>query len=61
MDANVTRGFWRNILHIYKQQRRWAWGVENLPYLFFAFSKQKAVAFKEKLRFGFILFSGFYS
>jgi cellulose synthase/poly-beta-1,6-N-acetylglucosamine synthase-like glycosyltransferase len=61
MDANVTKGFWRNMTHIYKQQRRWAWGVENLPYTFFAFVKQKRISLKEKIRFSWILFEGFYS
>ncbi len=43
MDANVAPTFWKTIANVYKQQRRWAWGVESVPYLLFGFHKNKAV------------------
>ncbi len=43
MDANVAPTFWKTMANIYKQQRRWAWGAENIPYLLFGFRKNKAV------------------
>ncbi|MCR4328712.1 MAG: glycosyltransferase family 2 protein [Patescibacteria group bacterium] len=33
MDANVASGFWKTMRNIYLQQRRWGWGVENVPYI----------------------------
>lgn len=35
MDATYDRGFWSTAKSLYKQQRRWAWGGENIPYLVF--------------------------
>src|SRR3989338_5671953 len=37
MDANVGPNLWETVNQVYKQQRRWAWGVENVPYLLFGF------------------------
>jgi hypothetical protein len=48
MDANLDNGLWATIKSIYKQQRRWAWGVENLPYVLFGFIKNKAIIGKTK-------------
>ena len=33
MDANVAPTFWGTMKNIYKQQRRWGWGCENIPYM----------------------------
>ncbi len=33
MDANVAPTFWGTVKNQYKQQRRWAWGSENIPYI----------------------------
>ena len=41
MDANVAPTFRKTMLHIYKQQRRWAWGSENLAYIFTNFIKYR--------------------
>ncbi len=35
MDITVDKGFWSTATSLYKQQRRWAWGSENIPYLIF--------------------------
>jgi len=35
MDACQDKTFWQTMKNLYKQQRRWGWGVENLPYLIF--------------------------
>lgn len=37
MDANVATTFWRTMRNIYKQQRRWGWGCENVPYFMYGF------------------------
>lgn len=35
MDITFDRNFWQTTKSLYKQQRRWAWGSENVPYLLF--------------------------
>ncbi|MFA5753770.1 MAG: glycosyltransferase family 2 protein [Patescibacteria group bacterium] len=40
MDATCDRNFWQTGLSLYKQQRRWAWGGENIPYLLFNAKKR---------------------
>lgn len=35
MDACLDKGFWITAKNLYKQQRRWGWGVENVPYLLY--------------------------
>jgi hypothetical protein len=35
MDSIKVRNTWKTIVGLYKQQRRWGWGVENLPYVMF--------------------------
>jgi hypothetical protein len=33
MDTVMTGNYWAALRALYKQQRRWAWGVENFPYM----------------------------
>lgn len=61
MDANLADGFWLTMKNIYKQQRRWAWGVENLPYVFMGFIKNKKIETKKKIKYILILLEGFWS
>ncbi len=61
MDANLDQNLWQTIKSIYKQQRRWAWGVENLPYVFFGFIKNKKISKIKKIHFTIILLEGFWS
>jgi len=35
MDVTMDTSFWQTAKTLYSQQRRWGWGVENLPYLIF--------------------------
>jgi cellulose synthase/poly-beta-1,6-N-acetylglucosamine synthase-like glycosyltransferase len=35
MDAAMDDSFLKTAKNLYKQQQRWGWGVENLPYLIF--------------------------
>jgi hypothetical protein len=60
MDANVAPSFWRTIKNLYKQQRRWAWGVENVPYVLSGFSAKK-ISGGQKLYRGFHLIEDFHS
>ncbi len=61
MDANLAPGRWQTLKNIYKQQRRWSYGVENFAYIMFNFSKNKRIRFKEKLRIFTINVDGYWS
>jgi len=61
MDANVAPTFWQTMVNIYKQNRRWGWGVENVPYMLYGFITNPRIALKRKLYWGFNIVEGFHS
>ncbi|MCL4405090.1 MAG: glycosyltransferase family 2 protein [Patescibacteria group bacterium] len=61
MDANVTPRFWETMVNLYKQQRRWGWGVENVPYMLYGFITNARIAFRQKLYWTFNVVEGFHS
>ncbi len=61
MDANLGKNWWQTISNVYKQQRRWGWGAENVPYLLFGFRQNKAVSLKIKIFWAFQQLEGFWS
>ncbi len=61
MDSNVARNTFRTIINIYKQQRRWAYGAEDIPYFLFGFLKNKNISFLEKMRRALELIEGHFS
>ncbi len=58
MDIAVAQGWWSTIVNVYKQKRRWAWGVENFPIVMRAFLRNGSISFYKKLTHGFKLFEG---
>lgn len=58
MDANVAETFPKTMLNIYKQQRRWAYGVADIPYFLFGAMKNKKIQFSKKFFMGFELIEG---
>ncbi len=48
MDANLAPKLSTTLKNIYRQHKRWMWGVENIPYMLFGFIKNKEISFKEK-------------
>ncbi len=61
MDANAAPTFWGTMKNLYKQQRRWAWGVENVPYMFSGFMKNKVIPLRTKAYWAFNSIEGFHS
>lgn len=49
MDANAAPTLWGTIKNIYKQHRRWTYGVENLVYIIYHFTKNKSIPLKRRL------------
>jgi len=61
MDTVMAKNLLRTIINQYKQQRRWAWGVENIPYVLYGFLKNKKISRSEKFRYTFNILDGFWS
>ncbi len=61
LDANIGTHFWKTALQVYKQQRRWTWGVENIPYILFGFVKNKKMPPRLKWYYAAIQLEGFWS
>lgn len=61
MDSCAARSLKRTIVNQYKQQRRWAWGSEGIPYLIFGFWKNKKVPLREKIHYPFLMIEGFWA
>ena len=58
MDAACGTNVWDTIQSIYKQKRRWAWGVENFPLIMRAFLQSDKISLWEKIRHGFKMYEG---
>lgn len=61
MDANLAPSFWQTMRNVYKQHRRWMWGVENIPYTIFGFIKNKKIPLGKKIRIAAVQIEGFWS
>jgi len=61
MEANLAPTFFKTAINIYRQQRRWGWGVENVPFLFFGFWKNKKISWSKKFHWVWIQLEGFWS
>jgi hypothetical protein len=61
MDANVVPSFWKTMRNLYLQQRRWAWGAEDIPYLLDGFRARPRIPFQKKFYWGFNIVEGFHS
>ncbi len=61
MDAVLAKNLFRTALNQYRQQRRWAWGCVEIPYLLYGFLKNKKIPLWEKIRHSFIVIEGFWS
>jgi len=49
MDANAAPKLWQTIVQIYKQHRRWTYGVENLCYILYHFTQNKTIPLKQRI------------
>jgi cellulose synthase/poly-beta-1,6-N-acetylglucosamine synthase-like glycosyltransferase len=61
MDAVEGESFVDSLKALYKQQRRWAWGVEHLPYMIAQFRKHPKIPKRLKRRFLFNHIEGMYT
>ncbi len=49
MDTVMTGSYWKALIALYKQLRRWAWGVENFPFMAMAFSRDTEMPWQTKV------------
>lgn len=64
MDTVQVGSFGKSLIDQYKQMRRWAWGVEHLPWLwdkFFGRGKNPRLPLRKKCRYFFNQLEGMYS
>jgi hypothetical protein len=50
MDIAYSNNFFKTIVVQYKQKRRWAWGVENFPFVVSRFFHNPQIQFSKKIR-----------
>jgi len=60
MDAVHGKTLWESITNLYKQQRRWAWGVEHFPYMVWNF-RRSTIKWTTRFKYTFTLVEGMYS
>jgi hypothetical protein len=61
MDANVAASFWGTMRNIYKQHRRWTYGVENFVYIIYHFTKNKKIPLRKRIGIGLQQAEGYWS
>jgi len=61
MDAVMAKNFWVTAINQYKQQKRWAWGCAEIPYMIFGFLKNKKIPMPIKILHTYTILDGFWS
>ncbi|MCD6500480.1 glycosyltransferase family 2 protein [bacterium] len=61
MDVVDSSSFFKTFANQYKQQRRWAWGCIEIPYLLFGFLKNKKIPLRKKIFYSSVAIEGFWS
>ena len=61
MDAVLAENLGKTIINQYKQQRRWAWGCNDIPFMLFGFLKNKKIALSKKITYSLSVLDGFWS
>lgn len=61
MDTVMTGSYWQALPALYKQIRRWAWGVENIPFMARAFAEDRQIPFGIKFSYLWKQIEGMYT
>lgn len=61
MDTVMADRPMKSFLNLYKQQRRWAWGVEHFPFMIEEFAKHPKIPFLKKVRMVWLQAEGMYT
>lgn len=61
MDANVAPTLWGTFKNIYRQHRRWTYGVENLCYILYHFKKNTKIPLRRRIGIALQQMEGYWS
>jgi len=61
MNTVYMGDFWKSLKNQYKQMRRWAWGVEHVPYMLVNFKNHPKMRLRKKWHYFFNQLEGVYS
>lgn len=62
MDTVMAKKYYQSLINLYKQQRRWAWGIEHFPYMVWNFfCRPNQIPISKKIKYLFNLSEGMYS
>ena len=61
MDTVLGKTFWQSMKNQYKQQRRWAYGIENFPFMAWNFYGNKKIPLGKKFKYIWNQLEGVYS
>lgn len=61
MNTVATSNYWESLKNLYKQQRRWAWGVENIPYMVINFANDKLAPLRIRFKHLFNMVEGMFT
>ncbi len=61
MDTAEGNNFWDGLKNLYRQQRRWAWGVEHFPFMVWHFRRHRHIPWTKKIKYLWNLGEGMYS
>jgi len=61
MDAVDASNIWKTMVNQYKQQKRWAWGCVEIPYVMFGFFCNKKIPWQKKVSHLYTLIDGYWS
>ncbi|MFA6017881.1 MAG: glycosyltransferase family 2 protein [Patescibacteria group bacterium] len=61
MDTVAGGTYWESLVALYKQQRRWAWGVEHFPYMVTKFREHPLLSWKKKVTYLFNHLEGMFT
>lgn len=61
MDAVDSPNLFKTIFNQYRQQRRWAWGCAEIPYIMFGFLKNRQISVWSKISHLYTILDGYWS
>lgn len=61
MDTVAGGNYWESLVALYKQQRRWAWGVEHFPYMIKKFKERPLLSRTKKFSYIFNHIEGMFT
>ncbi len=50
MDTVMSDNLWKSLKNLFKQQQRWGWGSENIPFLIWHFWGNKTIPLRQRWR-----------